>query len=369
MKNKKNQKKEPKGKNKKEIEKNKIRENIMRRILKNTWLVALVSVAIGYILGAFNPLDKIIYPKHPTYVTTTADGYVVLVMSQKEEAIKSIRLDSKVKAICPIYSKKKRIKQIAVGTMDGEKAGYLILFDINGNRIDEFNTCDSTIIKKLRSDYKRPVYSNRFTVYQIEHILNSSNEKKYLVCIGNDWRYFTGRQLVFELEQDSLIFVSDLWHKGHINSFHIEDLNNDDNREVISKAILNERKIHPINSHCVFCTNLNKYSTMTTHPEFVPDMEEMDYNWYIVMLPKDKDDGFSRITIEDFDNDGEKDVCAQTVSGLSYYINYDGKLIGRVQGDTWTYDHSGEPIPDLYYLSYVDGEPKLDVISMQISEK
>ncbi len=208
----------------------------------------------------------------------------------------------------------------------GERSGWLLVWDAEGNLLTEQNLCKPSI-------YPAEEPSVLIENFQIVDLDRDGKLEIVLMIRGQEW--YPSRLAVLHYEDLTFKEVKTYWNPGFLTIMIIEDIDGDGFAEIICAAINNDLKRVPAfeideNVRSVFM--LQGRSIYGQAPPYLGKTPQGSQLWYRYLTPGSSSDA-SRIMGLSVTGDREKLILLKLNDSCFFYLNYAGEVVDRFYGD------------------------------------
>ncbi len=287
--------------------------------------ILAVALFIGYLLNKRTQLGTVlIHSDHPQ---------IIIVLDDKGKTLWQKDLGSRV-----IKVEVKDLDQngsteiiAAIGKWNyrdwGERSGWLLVWDAKGNLLTEQNLWKSSI-------YPAEEPSCLIEDFQIVDLDRDGVLEIVAQIRGQEW--YPSRLAVLHYEDFAFKEVNTYWHPGFLGTIVVEDIDSDSFPEIVCAAVNNDLKRVPAfhvekNMHAVFM--LQGRSIFGQAPPYLGKTEKGSQVWYRYLTPGSSSDA-SRIMAISVSSDRNKPILVELGDSCFFYLNYQGEVLERFEGDS-----------------------------------
>ncbi len=286
-------------------------------------VAAVFAIAAVLLSGSNWLVERVLQNRYVAPEAIRVDGGRIIVLSKKKVLWNH---DFKVKEIIAEISDLDGdgTKEVIVGLKGEEKrAGTILAFDYKGDIVWEFQPTEIT------SNY-RGGKSNRVTISDLLVTSLFDEKVKDIVVLYRDAHGWY--QSCVALLNGKGKLSAKYWHPGHLTQVLVGSEERDGPKKIAVVGINNDLggKFPGADYlRCVFLLDPNRIHGEA--PPYLGKLKRGSQEWYGIILPKGI--GFHRVDIVDHDDDGKNSICVWTSTGHVFYVDFQGRLIGRGRSD------------------------------------
>jgi len=213
-----------------------------------------------------------------------------------------------------------KIKEIIIGIQgeDEEDAGRIQVFDYKGSLLWVFNPPTTFNYSGGKSD--KLVVDN----FEINDLFNLG--KKQIVALYRDSHGWY-QSCICVIENNGFL-LSTYWHPGHLGNIKIGSSKNNEHKKILVTGLNNDLSpAHQNSGYLCGVFLLDPKNIYGEAPPYYGRNRKGSQEWYGIILPKPV--GIHRLDIVDYNEDGNNEICLWTSSGHIFYLDFNGRIIGR----------------------------------------
>ena len=226
----------------------------------------------------------------------------------------------------------------------GESPGMIYIWDSTGNLLTEFNTWKKSIY---------PVQEPHANIedFKITDIENDGIPE--IVAAVRGYQYHPSRIAIFHFANNTLKEIGTYWNPGYLYKIYIEDVDNDNIKDIFCSAVNNHFKNIPemnIKDNVFSVFMLNGNSIKGQAPPYLGTKEIGSEAWYFYVTP-DRNNPGSEVTDVTFMGEQNKQIYIKLRDTSFFYLNYQGEIIERYKGDFSTGETDLHLAPNQFNLA------------------
>ena len=212
---------------------------------------------------------------------------------------------------------------LAATSQPGEQTGWLFAYDRRGGLVAKHDMWSPSIYPGAS---KRRSHVVAFEVSDLKD--DGSIE---IVVISRDAYWFAARLTVLRLENRAFREVATYWNPGYFYLLQIHDVNGDGIQEIVCTVRNNDLRTVLSVEYDVPCALMLTASSISgqAYPWFGVATHGSEV-WYLCAMSSEVT--INGIDFEDINGDGTEDIHLMLSDTCSYYVGYDGEIIGRGAG-------------------------------------